>query len=117
MVMMSKSRWPFRTALLLTIAACNPLTIGTPGEKDDPDAPPVPDDVTDALKQLPDATVIAWTTDGLPMFIVGEMAKVGSMQTDDMVAAQQALEPALPPILEAVPPGHRGPRGARDERR
>ena len=100
MVMMSRSRWSFRTALLLTIAACNPLTIGTPGEKDDPDAPPVPDDVTDALKQLPDATVIEWTPDGLPMFIVGEMAKVGSMQADDMIAAQQALEPALPPILK-----------------
>ena len=81
------------------VAACNPLDIGGPTPKADPDAPPVPQDVNEALNKLPEAHVVQWTADGLPMFIVGEMAKVGPMQTDDAVAAEAALRPVLPPIL------------------
>jgi vibriolysin len=95
-----KRSWSFRCVLLLAVAGCNPLDIGGPtSTKDDPAAPPVPQDVTEALKKLPEATVLSWTTDGLPTFIVGELGKVGAMQTDDAIAAEQALRPALSPIL------------------
>ncbi len=59
------------------------------------------EDVTEALAQFPEATVLEWTPDGLPMFIVGEMMKVGDMQNDDAVAADAALRPALSPVLKA----------------
>jgi vibriolysin len=59
------------------------------------------DDVTEALAQFPEAQVLEWTTDGLPMYIVGEMMKVGAMQSDDPIASEQALRPALPPVLKA----------------
>ena len=39
-----------------------------------------PDDVQTALAALPEAEVLEWTPDGLPTYIVGEMAKVGAMQ-------------------------------------
>lgn len=65
--------------------------------KDDP----APDDVEDALAQFPEAQVIEWTPDGLPMYIVGEMVKVGEMQSDDPIESDRALRPALPPILQA----------------
>ena len=59
-----------------------------------------PDDVAEALAQLPDATVLEWTEDGLPMYIVGEMVKVGAMQSDDAVASDGALRPMLTPVLK-----------------
>src|SRR4051812_16689419 len=94
---MMRRRWSIRTVLLLSLAACNPF--GPEAPKEDPDQPAVPDDVSEALKQLPDATVVQWTTDGLPLFIVGEMAKLGNMP-DDMGQASAMLTPALPPILK-----------------
>jgi vibriolysin len=88
------------------LSACGPTL---PEEADDgpldPDVPSnpkddgIPSDVAFALAQLPDAQVLAYTSDGLPTFIVGEMAKVGAMQTDDAVAAEAALAPVLPSVL------------------
>lgn len=94
---MKRSSWTFGAALLATAAACGPTL---PAE----DAKPgqdVPQDVTDALHTMPEAQVIEWTTDGLPTFIVGEMAKVDAMQSDDMATADRALQPALVPVLKA----------------
>ena len=72
----------------------------SPGEdKVDPSGPP--SDVQSALEALPDATVLLYTQDGLPMYIVGELAKVGQMQTDDAAQADALLRPALPPIMKA----------------
>ena len=59
------------------------------------------EDVAEALAQFPEAHVLEWTTDGLPMYIVGEMVKVGAMQSDDPIASDNALRPMLPPILKA----------------
>jgi vibriolysin len=78
------------------LAACGPTPTEDPNDtKDDG----VPSDIAYALAQLPDAHVLSYTADGVPTFIVGEMAKIGAMQTDDAIAAQAALAPALPPIL------------------
>ena len=57
---------------------------------------------SDALKALPEATVVQWTNDGLPLYIVGEMAKVGAMQADDAIASDTALRPSLPPVLAVM---------------
>lgn len=84
--------------MLFALAACqggDPAGSGDP--KDDPSG--TPDDIKDALDGLPDVTVLMTTQDGLPTYIVGEMAKVGAAQTDDAVAADAALRTALPPIL------------------
>jgi len=80
------------------LSACGPTT---PDGSDDSDTKDdgVPTDVAFALAQLPDAHVLAYTADGLPTYIVGEMAKVGAVQTDDLIAAQAALAPALPALL------------------
>jgi len=56
-------------------------------------------DIDDAIGQLPDATVIEARDDGMPTYVVGEMAKVGAMQTDDLHEADTALRGSLPPIL------------------
>ncbi|HEY8142881.1 MAG TPA: M4 family metallopeptidase [Kofleriaceae bacterium] len=39
------------------------------------------------------------TADGVPMYIRGELGKVGSMQADDDAAAEAALRPQLAPVL------------------
>ncbi|HEY5920873.1 MAG TPA: M4 family metallopeptidase [Kofleriaceae bacterium] len=57
------------------------------------------EDVTDALAQFPEAHVLEWTVDGLPQYVVGEMVKVGAMQSDDPIASDVALRPMLPPVL------------------
>jgi vibriolysin len=87
----------FRAVLFLAIAGCNPLDVGGPTPKDDPDA--VPDDVDEALQQLPEARVLMWTPDHLPQYIVGEMTKVGAMQDENAAQADAALRPSLAPIL------------------
>jgi vibriolysin len=80
------------------LGGCQLLDIGGPTAKVDPNG--VPDDVSAALAAMPEAKVLEWTADGhLPTYVVGEMAKVGAMQTDDMQAADTALRQALPPIL------------------
>jgi len=83
--------------LFTTIAACNQGAVGGLGEvKDDPTNM---QDITDALAALPEATVLSSTEDGVPTYIVGEMAKVGAMQSDDARASDGALRPSLPPLL------------------
>jgi vibriolysin len=59
------------------------------------------EDVAEALAQFPEAHVLEWTADGLPMYIVGEMMKVGDMQSDDPIAADAQLRPSLAPVLKA----------------
>ena len=90
-----------RTASLATLAtlagsflACTTVvedtTTGTPSS--------VPDDIADALAALPEAKVIAFTDDGVPTFIVGELAQVGAMPAD-AISAEAALRPALGPVV------------------
>jgi vibriolysin len=57
------------------------------------------DDVHQALAALPNAEVLEWTPDGLPTYVVGEMMKVGSMQSDDPIASDNALRPLIAPVL------------------
>ncbi len=87
-------------ALLLAAAAC---TTGAPSgsgeDKDDPSGPP--SDVQAALDALPDAQVLLYTQDGLPLYIVGELGKVGPMQTDDAAVADSMVRPTLQPVLSA----------------
>ena len=85
-----------KTLLAITvIAGCDANVDGW--TKDDP----TPDDVEDALAQFPEAHVLEWTTDGLPMYIVGEMVKIGEMQSDDPVESDRLLRPAITPVLAA----------------
>src|SRR4051812_1862795 len=84
--------------LLLTTAALTSCDANVDGySKADPDTPP--DDVAAALAALPNASVVEWNEDHLPTYIVGEMAKLGAMQTDDVNASQAMLAPALPKIF------------------
>lgn len=86
--------------LALAIAGCQSGDPGgSGGDKEDPARTPT--DIQDALAALPDAQVLMSTADGVPTYIVGELAKVGAMQTDDPIAADNALRPSLPPILKA----------------
>ncbi len=86
----------FKSLIALTLlAGCEANVDGWTKEDSEPE------DVADALAQFPEAQVLEWTQDGLPMYVVGEMMKVGAMQSDDPVASDQALRPALPPILAA----------------
>jgi len=48
---------------------------------------------------LPEAQVLLATEDGLPLYLVGEMAKVGAVQVADVAAAHAALAPSLAPVL------------------
>src|SRR5258706_1225102 len=90
-----------RTLIVLSLAAaCGPTPThkGHPGDgSNDPNG--IPSDVAAALAALPEATVLMYTQDGLPTYIVGEMGKVNAMQDNDPVAAEAALRPALPPVL------------------
>ena len=83
--------------LVASLFGCHQADVGGPGEaKDDPSNL---HDIADALAALPEATVLSSTDDGVPTYIVGELAKVGAMQTDDAHAAEAALRPSLPPVL------------------
>src|SRR5262245_50606740 len=62
--------------------------------------PRIPDDVAEALAAMPEARVLEWTQDGLPKYIVGEMGKVGAMQSDDPIASDAALRPGIVPVLK-----------------
>src|SRR6187549_2716804 len=86
----------FKSLIAITLfAGCNATVEGQTKEGGDND------DVSDALAQYPEAQVIEWTADGLPMYIVGEMMKVGAMQSDDPIASDAALRPAVAPVLKA----------------
>lgn len=83
---------------ITVLAGCEASVSGW--EKEDDTG--APDDVQEALGELPEARVLEWTPDGLPQYIVGEMVKVGAMQSDDAIAMDNALRPALPPILATM---------------
>jgi vibriolysin len=88
----------FYGALLFTtfaIAGCSSTVDGTSkATQDDP-----PNDVQQALNALPNATVLSWTNDHLPTYIVGELAKLDAMQSDDAATDEAILRPALGPIV------------------
>ncbi len=96
------SRSQARGALLLAISIAG-CTGGAPaGSEDTKDDPArMPDDIADALAALPEATVLMETADGVPTYLVGELAKVGDMQTDDPTVADGLLRPQLVPVLKA----------------
>jgi len=77
-------------SLLACTTVVEDTTTGTPSS--------VPDDIAEALAALPEAKVIAFTDDGVPTFIVGELAQVGAMPTD-AISAEAALRPALGPVV------------------
>ncbi len=83
--------------LLISIAAS--CQQGAPGGGESKDDRSDLSDVDTALSQLPDVTVVETHLDGLPRFIVGELAKIGDMQSDDAAAADQALRGSLGPVL------------------
>jgi len=83
--------------LLISIAAS--CQQGAPGGGESKDDRSELADVDSALAQLPDATVIETHADGLPRFVVGELAKVGDTQSDDLVGADVALRASLSPVL------------------
>jgi len=58
------------------------------------------DDIADALAALPDAQVLMHAPDGMPTYVIGELAKVGDMQIDDAIAADNVLRPQLGPVLK-----------------
>src|SRR5258706_1472538 len=94
-----RSTW-LRTIVLVMFAACGPTPPkqhGHSGGDGDPNG--IPADVAQALAALPDATVLMWTAVGLPTYVVGEMCKVGAMQSDDPATAEAALRPMLQPVL------------------
>src|SRR3569623_2818147 len=92
-----KSRRSIWKLLLATaaIAGCDANVDGYVNQ--DPDTPP--DDVARALAALPNAQVLEWTQDHIPTYVVGEMAKIGAMQSEDAVASEAALRSALTPIV------------------
>ena len=81
--------------LLSSVAlACGP-SVGEPPKEGE-------DDIATALAALPEAEVLQSTTDGVPMYIRGELGKVGAMQADDATAAEIALRPQLAPVLATM---------------
>jgi vibriolysin len=58
------------------------------------------DDVVAALAALPEATVLMSASDGMPTWVVGELAKIGEMQFDNEIAADNVLRPQLGPVLK-----------------
>lgn len=77
-------------SLLACTTVVEDTTTGTPSS--------VPDDIAEALAALPEAKVVQFTSDGVPMFIVGELAQVGGLPADP-VAAELALRPSLGPVV------------------
>ena len=93
-----KSRRSIWKLLLATaaIAGCDANVDGW--VKQDPDTPP--DDVARALEALPNATVLDWTKDHLPTYVVGEMARIGAMNSDDAATSEAALRPFIAPVVK-----------------
>jgi len=89
------------SALLLSgsvfVLSCSQVAVGGGEDKNDTEN----HDITEALAALPDATVLSYTPDGVPTYIIGEMGKVGAMQSDDAIASDAALRPSLTPVLAA----------------
>ena len=77
--------------LLSAVAlACGP-TVSEPPKED-------ADDIATALAALPEAEVMQSTADGVPMYIRGELGKVGDAQTDDDASLRPNLAPVLAPM-------------------
>jgi vibriolysin len=93
---MTSRRKLFQWVALTVLAGCEANVDGW--TKDDPGG--APDDVQEALRALPNAEVLEWTPDGLPQYIVGEMVKVGAMQSDDPAASDVALRTQIAPVLK-----------------
>ncbi len=79
---------------VFTLLACTTTVEDTTGGT----ASSVPDDIAAALAALPEAKVVQFTDDGVPMFIVGEMAQVGGLPADP-IAVAAALRPWLAPVI------------------
>jgi vibriolysin len=90
------SRWTLRKtlALAITLAGCSPNAPSGEDKQHDMD------DVVAALAALPDATVLMSAPDGMPTWVVGELAKIGEMQFDSEIAADNVLRPQLGPVLK-----------------
>jgi len=83
----------------LLAAAVSACASGTDGQaKDDPNGN---QDIVEALSALPEATVLMYSADGVPQYIVGELGKIDPTQTDALIASDGRLRPALTPILKA----------------
>src|SRR5436190_12914751 len=82
----------------LVLAGCQ---YGAPSESDTR-RDPIPDDIADALAALPEAQVLMATDDGVPTYVIGELAKVGAMQIDDAATADRTLRPQLAPVLKLM---------------
>ncbi|HWU86541.1 MAG TPA: pre-peptidase C-terminal domain-containing protein [Kofleriaceae bacterium] len=57
--------------------------------------------MVEAIAQLPEATVLMSSADGVPQYIVGDLGKVDPTHLDDQLAADQRIRPALAPLLKA----------------
>jgi vibriolysin len=87
-----------RAALAITVAGCQS---GAPSGSDPKDLNDN-SDVQDALRALPEASVLLYTPDGLlPTFIVGDLARIDAVQTDNWQQADTVLRPGLSPVLKA----------------
>jgi len=80
-------------AAALSLAGCK-WSPDDPGDKTDPNS-----DIKNALGALPDVQVLDWTADGVPLYMVGEMATVGVMDTDDLKASEAVMRPQMPAVL------------------
>src|SRR5215203_5444357 len=76
------------------IAACDS---STEPKTDGPDNT----DVQEALNALPEATVLLYTPDGVPQYIVGELGKIEATSPSGLAKDDAGLRVALPPILKA----------------
>ena len=94
---MKQKTW-IRGALL--VAALGGCQSGTDygSTKDDPDGT---QDIVDALAALPEATVLQYSADGIPQFVVGDLGRTDAAQPAGLVADDSALRSALPPLLKA----------------
>jgi vibriolysin len=87
------------SALIFTGLIATGCAPAVPGGGDPKDDPSDMTDINDALAALPEAEVLSTADDGMPTYIVGDLAKVSAMQTDDAAVADTALRPALPKVL------------------
>src|SRR5262252_10246890 len=92
--MMNRRSW-LRISIIAVVSACGP-TAPHHGHGDgsgDPNG--IPPDVAAALAALPDATVLMFTEDGLPTYIVGDLGRtlppvLATMRLHDTDLVQRA---------------------------
>ncbi len=83
-----------------TLVACASAGDDLDGVQKEDDPNGSPGDVARAMDDLPEAEVLQATEDGVPTFVVGELAKVGDAQSDDRLSADAALRAGLDPVLK-----------------